>query len=232
MGVQPLIHFTLLVHYAYGIYVYKCGITPPEELRKIREDVVGGLLKYLTYWDMLLQCLFFGLALLNDIIGSSSRDPRKQTTLQKIIDFLFATLVFSCGAFVTTSFWSLYNINRDLIYPKIFDTWFPVWLNHNIHTTPLIGVIMESYLTYHKYPSRGKGFFTVAFFCLAYLVWVCYIAHVSNHWVYPILAKLTVIGRVAFISAMCILVGIFYLAGEKLNQSLWGKDQVGLKKIK
>ena len=73
--------------------------------------------------------------------------------------------------FVTSTFWGLWHINRELIFPKALDSFFPNWLNHNIHTTPGIGVLVEMFFTRHEHPSQRKGFLTVAAFTGVYLLW-------------------------------------------------------------
>lgn len=226
---ETLVHLAFVVHYGYGIKVYLYELIPPADILKLR-SIGGGPFKYLTFWDMLLQFGFFTLALLNDVAGSNTSVYKKQSGLQRLRDFVFSTVVFACGAFVTVSFWGLYNIDRNLISPPIFDTWFPQWLNHNVHTTPFVGVLIELYLNPHNFPRRRTGLATVAFFCLVYLTWVCIIAYQSGHWVYPILAYLSVAGRVVFIGAMSLLVSLFYLVGESLNNTIWG-SQIKLKKM-
>lgn len=51
---------------------------------------------------------------------------------------------------------------------------------------------------------------------------ISFIAYKTGYWVYPILEKLPMVGRAAFICGMAILAFIFYLMGEKLNTTLWG----------
>ncbi|XP_068250963.1 androgen-induced gene 1 protein-like [Palaemon carinicauda] len=218
---SALIHFILVVHYGYGIHVYLFGLHPPEEFLKHRV-AFGGPFKYLTFWDMLLQFAYFALAFINDVFGSNTPIYEKRKPLQRLRDFVFSTVVFAGGVFVTVSFWGLYLFDRNLIFPPIFDSWFPVWLNHNVHTTPLVGVLIELYLNPHSFPRRRTGFSAVALFYLTYLVWVCYIAYASGHWVYPILAYLPVGGRVAFILLMSVLASSFYFLGETINNKVWG----------
>ncbi|KAK7075068.1 hypothetical protein SK128_007574 [Halocaridina rubra] len=227
-ALTSLFHLAIIIHYGYGLRVYLFGLNPPEEILKLKH-IGGGPFKYLTFWDMLIQFMFFILAFINDIVGTNTAVSRNQAKLQKIRDFFFSTVVFSCGTFVTLSFWGIYNVDRNLIFPPIFDSWFPHWLNHNVHTTPLIGVLIELYLNPHNFPRRRTGLSVVGVFCLIYLVWVCFIAYQSGHWVYPILAHLSVVGRVIFITSMSVLVSLFYIIGETLNKQVWGA-QIDVKK--
>ena len=60
---------------------------------------------------------------------------------------------------VSFSFWLIYFVDRNLIYPVILDSIVPHWQNHVMHTLPLASLLLESFLTKHKYPSFIKGFF-------------------------------------------------------------------------
>ena len=55
--------------------------------------------------------------------------------LQKVRDYLFATLAFPIGQFVGIVFWTLYNIDREIIFPVVLDKIYPNYINHMLHTT-------------------------------------------------------------------------------------------------
>ncbi|CAL4080449.1 unnamed protein product, partial [Meganyctiphanes norvegica] len=168
--VRTIYHSSLSLFYMYTIYVYIYALTPPEDIKKMR-NIGGGQLKYLTYWDMLIQCFYFTLALINDVFGTDTISKRRKSNLQKMRDFLFSTVVFAAGSFVSVSFWSLWAVDRKLIFPVEFDTWFPMWLNHGIHTLPVVGVLIEMFTTCHTFPTRNAGLLTVSAFASAYLSW-------------------------------------------------------------
>lgn len=49
---------------------------------------------------------------------------------------LLACLCQYCGCvflqFVVCTFWSLYLVDRELVYPKLLDNFIPQWLNHGM----------------------------------------------------------------------------------------------------
>ena len=60
---------------------------------------------------------------------------------------------------VTVTFWSIYHIDRDLIWPVQDSLVIPDFQNHITHTVPLIGVLFDNILfrkTYNQ--SLIKGF--------------------------------------------------------------------------
>ncbi|CAL4131304.1 unnamed protein product [Meganyctiphanes norvegica] len=224
-----VIHFGLASYYAFGTYWFLCKLEPPKELLSILEKAGFAQLnpfKFLTFWDMLIQSIYFSLAFLNDVVGSSTISRRKQSRLQRIRDFFFSSIVFTCAAIVTICFWGLYAVDRNLIFPESLDTWFPSWVNHNIHTAPLFGVLLEMWLVPHSYPKRSKGLIAVCSFGASYLGFLLYTTWASGMWTYPVLEKLTMWWRVSFLACAYAGVCFFYICGEYLNQFIWEKDEL------
>ena len=75
----------------------------------------GGVWKYLTFLNMLLQFIFFIVAVLANFVKS----------LRPTRDLVFASAAFPIGMFVGIIFWTLYHIDRKLIFPVELDQYFP-----------------------------------------------------------------------------------------------------------
>lgn len=73
--------------------------------------------------------------------------------------------------FVSTTFWSLWFIDRNLVMPKNIDLYFPHWLNHTMHTFVFVFACLEMVTAYRPYPSRKVGLTTHLSLQLMYLVW-------------------------------------------------------------
>ncbi|XP_074804636.1 androgen-induced gene 1 protein isoform X3 [Natator depressus] len=103
----------------------------------------GGSWKFLTFIDLVIQAVFFGICVLTDLSslltkGSDSQEQERQ--LKKLIslrDWMMAVLAFPVGVFVVTMFWSLYIYDREMVYPKLLDNFIPSWLNHGMILSPL-----------------------------------------------------------------------------------------------
>ena len=85
------------------------------------------------------------------------------------LDVLFSSLLLS--KFVSVLFWALYFIDRELVFPTVLDPIIPPWINHIMHTLPLVTVLSEQYLVDHKYPSALKGLSILVTFIIAYGSW-------------------------------------------------------------
>ncbi|KAM9297691.1 androgen-induced gene 1 protein isoform 2-T2 [Morus bassanus] len=98
----------------------------------------GGSWKFLTFIDLVIQAVFFGICVLTDLSslltkGNDSQEQERQ--LKKLIslrDWVMAVLAFPVGVFVVTMFWSIYIYDRELVYPKLLDNFIPAWLNHGM----------------------------------------------------------------------------------------------------
>lgn len=125
--------------------------------------------------------------------------------------------------FVASTFWGLYLIDRELILPKVIDPYFPVWLNHLMHTNIVIFLLIEMSTSFRRYPTRKQGIALLALVMVSYLIWIHIINHYTGHWVYPVLEVLNLPFRIVFFVIMLILLVVLYLLGEKLNNKLWSK---------
>ena len=190
----------------------------------------GGSWKYLTHWNIYLQLVYFGLALVNDVFGSETRPNEACSRLQKGRDFLFSTLAFPIGIFVPIIFWVLFNIDRKLVFPSELDQIFPPITNHMMHTTSLPAQILELVFLHHEYPTRKYGIMTMVGFCLTYIGWIFYIAYSSGIWVYGVLEVLTQYQRLVFVMILSLFGVVLYSIGELCNNKVWDSSMTKLGK--
>ena len=165
-----------IVSFAWAIDYQLNRIEMPEKLSGFRNGF-GGVAKYLTFLNMVLQFVFFVIALLANFIKG----------LQGVRDLIFASAAFPIGMFVGIIFWSIWAVDRELIIPKVLDEYFPAILNHAMHTTVLPLQLGQLLLVKHNFPSKTVGFLITALLCAAYLAWINYIYYVTGKWVYPVI---------------------------------------------
>ncbi|XP_019869344.1 androgen-induced gene 1 protein [Aethina tumida] len=225
MGVRTVLHGLATIHFWFGCYYDWANVNIPKEVHNRGEKWdYSGKLKYLTYWDALLQGFFFTICLLNDLIGSNEVAPKKTPFIRKVKDILLPSLAFPISFFVGATFWALYFIDRELVFPKALDPFFPTWLNHVMHTNIMIFILIELATSFRRYPSRKVGISILAVFSISYLVWIHIIHAKTGFWVYPVLEVLPTAGRIVFFVACLFMFIGFYLLGEKLNAIVWKKQ--------
>ncbi|RZC33098.1 androgen-induced gene 1 protein-like [Asbolus verrucosus] len=145
-------------------------------------------------------------------------------------DAILPCLAFPLSMFVGLTFWAIYFVDRELIFPRALDKYFPVWLNHVMHTNIMIFILIELYTSYRKYPSRKFGLTVLSVFMLVYLVWIHVIHAYSGMWVYPILEVLNFPLRIVFFLGLLGLSIGLYVFGEKLNGLIWSSRLTSIKK--
>nr|XP_032808881.1 androgen-induced gene 1 protein-like [Petromyzon marinus] len=186
----------------------------------------GGHWKYLTFIDLNLQLVYFGICVLVDILALiQGKGGNALQTLTQLRDKVFATLAFPLAVFVMTSFWTIYAVDRELVYPKQLDGIIPPWQNHAMHTTIVPIALAEMYATRHVYPSKKAGIAILAAFSISYVSWILWVKHYADIWAYPLLTEMNFEARVIFFSSSFIIVIGFYILEEKLNNLFWGVER-------
>lgn len=79
--------------------------------------------------------------------------------------------------------------------------------------------------THHQYPSRTSGIATVCGFSICYILWVCWVHHVTGVWVYPLLEYISPLAKIVFFLLVTVIINIYYVLGEKLNSYIWDLDK-------
>nr|AJD25279.1 androgen-induced 1-like protein [Plectreurys tristis] len=187
MNIKQLgrVSFHTIAFVMYLAAIVKFSQVGPMPHRKPHEEYAGRW-KYLTYWNLWIQLLYFGFSLYIDFKKASSLNYMKLTHFR---DKMYASIALPYGLFVFAVFWILYSINREYIYPQVLDSIFPVWLNHVSHTLIAPMLVIETWLLRHNHPKRKAGLSLTVLFGAVYITWVLYLALVMDVWVYPILPK-------------------------------------------
>uniref|UniRef100_A0A1B0EZ65 Uncharacterized protein n=1 Tax=Phlebotomus papatasi TaxID=29031 RepID=A0A1B0EZ65_PHLPP len=230
-SVRILFHLIATAMFWYAIqYEYKYVKIPVDQHPMAR--AIGGKFKYLTFLNAICQAIYYTIALVNDLIGTNKVAKSKLPVIRRVKDYIMVSLAFPLAANVSTTFWSLMFIDRELVFPKAFDAFVPSWLNHIMHTNILICIVIELFMSFRKYPSRREGMLGLVLFMLGYLIWIHVIRHYSGVWVYPILAVLPFPMRIVFFVVVIGLTALFYILGEFMNNTIWTKELKALKSSK
>ena len=206
-----LVQLAAITNFAYAIYWDYYFLKAPQKMS------FGGQWKYLTYWNLWIQLIYFCISLLNNIIGTCHK-------IKKYRDDFFATIAFPIGQFVGIVFWILYHIDREVIFPLVMDDFFPNYINHMRHTSVVPLQLMELCLLHHVYPKNGM--FVSALFCFTYLSWTLMVAYLGGIWVYPIFEVLSPVPRAIFMVCSSMFGALLYKSGEYFNTLVWGSNKI------
>uniref|UniRef100_A0A3Q1FIK2 Androgen-dependent TFPI-regulating protein-like n=1 Tax=Acanthochromis polyacanthus TaxID=80966 RepID=A0A3Q1FIK2_9TELE len=187
--------------------------------------VYGGPWKYLTFLNLVLQTVFFGLAAVNDLHPGKTAEK----TLGRLKDFLFSVFAFPVGMFVVLLFWSIFAYDRELVYPATIDTFIPPWINHAVHTFVLPVLLGEVLVQPHTYPQTKNALAALGAVGSAYLSWIVWVYLSVGIWVYPLLGYFSTAGLVGFFFFNMTVVTSLYLLGDKLNSHFWSSMETNQK---
>ncbi|XP_063370947.1 androgen-dependent TFPI-regulating protein-like isoform X1 [Cydia amplana] len=152
---KTVYHMFLILHHGYVANFgasLKLGIDHAE-IRKLKKFRVA----YLTGWNFSFQTVFLGLALLHDLLRwLDKHDSKLGKKIKYFRDVIFNGLVFPFTCFVTGMFWCVYLIDRELVFPQVYDQIVPWWLNHCVHTNIFIVITIETLLTRRRQPTDVK----------------------------------------------------------------------------
>uniref|UniRef100_A0AAY5KNM0 Androgen dependent TFPI regulating protein n=2 Tax=Esox lucius TaxID=8010 RepID=A0AAY5KNM0_ESOLU len=206
---------------AFSWYAFVIKSMAAKEGEKLPPGIFeyGGPWKYLTFLNLLLQMVFFGMAVVNDL--QTEKTPA--TGLNKWKDFVFSVLAFPVGMFVVLLFWIIFAYDRQLVYPESLDSFFPLWMNHAMHTIVMPILLGEILLEPHVYPKTRIGLAALGIIGLAYLGWVMFIYLAVGLWVYPLLGLLSTSGMLGLFFFNMTVVTMTYLLGRALNNCVWGE---------
>ncbi|XP_037957935.1 androgen-induced gene 1 protein isoform X2 [Teleopsis dalmanni] len=224
-----IIHLCALGQFAYALYFNNFGVNRSTKLEKsnARLMVPDGFqqkIRFLTYWCLIVQVFYYTVCLINDFVGTNEVAPKHLPAIRKLKDYVMAAFAFPLAVNVAVTFWSLYAIDRELVFPKVLDAVFPSWLNHIMHTNILVFIILEMFTSFREYPKRKRGITGLGIFMITYLIWIHVVKHYSGVWVYPVLEVLQLPQRIVFFVAILAFTVCLYFLGEFLNGVVWAKE--------
>lgn len=209
-----LLHVLASVQLGYALYYdFRFAELPQLAYDLQLEAPIGGKLKYLSVLVGLLQFGYYLLALLHDL------RPNRQ--LLELRDFMFASLVLPLALVVSVTFWLLYLINGEYIYPYFLEQVYPGWHKQTMHTHVAVYALLELYLAPHHYPRRNRGLVVLGLAMFGYLLWQLTVRFLTGQWVYLFLDGLSLIMLCFFFLLITGSSYGYYLLGEWLNQKLW-----------
>ncbi|KAM3955606.1 androgen-dependent TFPI-regulating protein isoform 2-T2 [Aphomia sociella] len=184
------------------------------------------ILCFLTNWNYGFQTLFLCLAVTHDVLEwTNKHDSRFGSKIRYWRDVLFCSLVVPFTLFVSGMFWSVYSVDRELVFPKVYDTIIPNWFNHCVHTNIAVVIAVESLLQPRRYATNRKlelalnlgvsVLYTIVYYSIFFF---------AGRWLYPLFGIMTWWQLCLF---QCLIWGsiyIFYELQFPINRLIHGSE--------
>ncbi|KRT86619.1 hypothetical protein AMK59_12, partial [Oryctes borbonicus] len=172
-----------------------------------------------------LQSLYLLLAVFIDIVkltDHGSKESKLFKKLEAIKTYFFSSLVFPTGLLVCAFFWSIFNINRELIYPQDFDSVVPVWVNHSMHSAivalPFIEILFQKEVSSFKSAIKGMTIFTILYNTTYFLTY-----YQSSRWLYKVFYIFNWPERVAFVVGIYLVSALILWLGVIIQKRIINK---------
>ncbi|KAJ8945887.1 hypothetical protein NQ318_002728 [Aromia moschata] len=230
-----------LILYVFLTIVYivsLCGLAGigthlKKEILDSIDDKIKSLAKfqpyYFTIWNFVLQIVFSVTAILDESAKLLNLPIHIRKRLGRTRAVLFNALLFPCTLLVATVFWGIWHIDRELIFPKIIDEFFPTWLNHAVHTFIVVPLIVELLLPkQYSFVQFRNAAIVLTVYAAIYqglYVWV-YLRH--GVWLYPIYKFMNWTERLIF-TLVQLAVGLGYL---KIGITLQNRKRAKIEKVR
>lgn len=136
-------------------------------------------------------------------------------------DFFFTTLAYPASAAVVSTFWTVwFAFGPELIMPIAVKIFMPNWVNHSVHSVPLVVNLLLMALVPHRYPKRG--YLVPLSYMVFYfgLMFAC--KYTTGFFPYPYLDKMNPgMKFIYFLGNGGYLLGL-YIGNKSLSQLLHG----------
>lgn len=136
---------------------------------------------------------------------------------------MFAVFAFPLALDVSVCFWSIYAFDRQFVFPREVDEFFPSWLNHILHTNIAVFILVEMIILHRKYLSRKEGIIGLIVFVFSYVAWLHVTRVYAGRWPYPILETLNLPSKIVFFAITMSCPILMYFIGERLNAKIWNQ---------
>ncbi|XP_049856042.1 androgen-induced gene 1 protein-like isoform X1 [Schistocerca gregaria] len=224
-------HLVGAAQFSFSVFYDWTFVKIPIEVSRMGSGF-GGKLQFLTFWNAILQSVYFVVCVTNDCIGTNENNPNRPPLIRRLKDYLQPVLAFPVALFVGATFWGLYAIDRELVLPRAVDPYFPWWLNHIMHSNIVLFSLIEMVICFRKYPDRIIGIGGLTMFMGSYLIWTHVVFYKTGEWVYPVLNKLGFPLRMGFFGGLLCFASVWYFLGEYINNKVWAKEMEKIEKKK
>ncbi|XP_069705643.1 androgen-dependent TFPI-regulating protein-like [Periplaneta americana] len=186
-----VIHGAGLLHHSYVIYyAANVFVNAPDIDDQLIRDVKRFHSCYFSEWNFTIQTIYLIICLMENTAGHKLK-AYTRTALKRLKDFIFTTMIFPFSMFVSSLFWGLYMVDRELVLPQSFEQVAPQWINYSVHTVTfllmLVDLLLERKNLHRQFPSLT----TLYLFCVAYDVTLISVSFLYDTALYPVLNLLS-----------------------------------------
>ncbi|CAK1593577.1 unnamed protein product [Parnassius mnemosyne] len=216
--------FSIILH-VYITAVASCfelENNPDVEIQSLHTYRAG----YITGWNFAFQTIFLTLSLVHDILEwLNKHEYSLASRLRYWRDVIFSGLVVPFTLFVSSMFWCVYAVDRELVFPKAYDDVVPWWFNHCVHTNISVVVLIETLLQARRRPRDFKREITfVIVIDILYAIVYYSIYFFTHRWLYRVFGVMTWWQVCLYQLLIWLSSFVFYFIQFPINRLIHGGD--------
>lgn len=168
----------------------------------------GSFYRFLTVLNFLLSILVNLFLVIGELLP-------KVRYVGHVLNY---SVSFPVNAIVFVYFWTVYWIDRELIYPQLLQEYYPPWVSNIEHGLILpVALFNIVYQPFHM--SRLLSYSMAGVSTLAYVAWIVHIYNVTGKWIYPFMNAMgTEQVLYIFFPLSLIVAVVFQNIGWRLNE--------------
>ena len=94
-----------------------------------------------------------------------------------------------------------------------------------MHTLPLVGVLLDNYVSYKSYGSSlVRNYIPLLVASIGYTSWIIIVKYYTSVWAYAVFDLMDNSQIAIFVAVLYIIMGFLFIGGYHLNSLLWKKE--------
>jgi len=111
-------------------------------------------------------------------------------------------------------FWGIYAVDHEMILSQDEERHIPLALRHCYHTVPVLLVLVELLLVFHRYPSNMRAVMVVFGVSTTYIVWIVWVFTRAGIWPYGFFKLIPLPALPVFFVSNFLITVAFYFLGK------------------
>ncbi|KAG5897774.1 hypothetical protein JTB14_019992 [Gonioctena quinquepunctata] len=195
-----LFHLFVCIHHGFTMWMsHRMRESMTDATDQRIRDMERFSCLFFTSWNFLIQVFYFYTALCYDIFYILSIWEDLQKRVLRYKGYIFISCLFPFAVFVSTMFWGVFIIDRELVFPTVVDEYIPMWMNHCLHTNILIFAFIELFISNQLLPTVKSAFIGLNMVVIPYHILIVVGYFILGRWIYGLFQIFTWPERIAFV---------------------------------
>jgi hypothetical protein len=211
----PILVFYYYISKTYDT-IYSNSSSTSEEFLNLK--YFGGF--YFTGWNFSGQVYFLVVAVADELTILTGLSTLTNKIITTVRHYLFTAIVFPSTVLVGVLYWSLYVMDRELVFPQSLDEFYPAWITHSVHSFVVVPLIIEINLPKEQdydIVEFQKALPILTAFVVCYQTALIAVYFLHDVWLYPLFKFISWFQRILLLEMLYCMTVMFLYVGIYLQ---------------